>query len=51
MGVENIKKAEKENKRRVIISVIKITVLLLIVIGIPLISGFFTETGLGALKT
>ena len=41
MGVENIKKAEKENKRRVIISVIKITVLLLIVIGIPLYIWFF----------
>ena len=36
MGVENIKKAEKESKRRVIISIIKITLLLVIVIGFPL---------------
>lgn len=41
MGVENIKKAEKENKRRVIISAAKIMVLLLIVIGIPLYIWFF----------
>ena len=41
MGVENIKKAEKENKRRVILSVIKITLLVLIVVGIPLYLWFF----------
>lgn len=41
MGVENIKKAEKENKRRVIISIVKIVMLLLIVIGIPLYVWFF----------
>ena len=41
MGVENIKKAEKESKRRVIISIIKITLLLVIVIGFPLYLWFF----------
>lgn len=41
MGVENIKKAEKESKRRVIISIIKILLLLIIVIGIPLYLWFF----------
>ena len=41
MGVENIKRAEKENKRRVIISVVKIIVLLLIVVGIPIYIWFF----------
>ena len=41
MGVENIKKAEKENKRRVILSVVKITLLVLIVVGIPLYLWFF----------
>ena len=41
MGVENIKKAEKENTRRVILSVIKITLLVLIVVGIPLYLWFF----------
>ena len=41
MYVENIKKAEKENKRRVIISVVKIIVLLLIVVGIPIYIWFF----------
>lgn len=34
MGIENIKK--EDNKRKVVISVIKISVLLLIVVGIPL---------------
>lgn len=34
MGIENIKKAE--SKKRVVISIIKISILLLIVIGIPL---------------
>ena len=41
MGVENIKKAEKENKRRVILSVVKISMLVLIVVGIPLYLWFF----------
>ena len=41
MGVENIKKAEKENKRRVILSVVKISMLVLIVAGIPLYLWFF----------
>ena len=43
MGVENIKKAEKENKRRVILSVVKISMLVLIVVGIPLYLWFFHE--------
>ena len=41
MGVENIKRAEKENKRRVILSVVKISMLVLIVVGIPLYLWFF----------
>lgn len=41
MGVENLKKAEKENKRKVIISALKILILVLIVIGIPLYIWFF----------
>ena len=41
MGVENIKNAEKENKRRVILSVVKISMLVLIVVGIPLYLWFF----------
>ena len=41
MGVENIKKAEKENKRRVMLSAVKISMLVLIVVGIPLYLWFF----------
>ena len=41
MGVENIKKAEKENKSRVIISTVKILLLILIVVGIPIYIWFF----------
>ena len=41
MGVENIKRAEKENKSRVIISTVKILLLILIVVGIPIYIWFF----------
>ncbi len=41
MGVENLKKAEKENKRKVILSVFKILLLVVIVAGIPLYVWFF----------
>ena len=41
MGVVNIKRAEKENKSRVIISTVKILLLILIVVGIPIYIWFF----------
>ena len=41
MGVENIIRAEKENKSRVIISTVKILLLILIVVGIPIYIWFF----------
>ena len=41
MGVENIKRAEKENKSRVIISTVKILLLILLVVGIPIYIWFF----------
>lgn len=41
LGIENLKKAEHDQRRKVIISTIKITLLVLIVIGIPLYLYFF----------
>ena len=41
MGVENLKKAKKESRRRVIVSVAKILMLVIIVVGIPLYLWFF----------
>lgn len=40
-GIDNLKTSEKKQKRRVIISVLKILLLILIVVGIPLYLYFF----------
>ena len=49
MGIENIKK--EDNKKRVVISIVKILILLLIVVGIPLYIYFCQRDFLTPLKT
>ncbi len=47
MGIDNLK---HDNKRKVIISVLKILLLIAIVAGIPLYIYFFRVTGSSSLK-